>query len=74
VWISNGEYLCPGTKSSKSYEGFLIEQSVTWTCSPHRNQTKHSESRNGRKINNEMHRKLSSVIKEWFKGELEEWM
>jgi len=74
VWISNGEYLCPGTKSSRSYEGFLIEQSVTWTCSSHRNLTKHAKSRNGRKINKEMHRKLSIVIKEWFNGELEERM
>ena len=74
MWKSNGEYLCPGTKGSRIYEGFLIEQSVTWICSSHRNLTKHSKSRNSRKINKETHRKLSSIIKEWFEGELEERM
>lgn len=74
MWIANGEYLCPGTKSSRSYEGFLIEQSIMWTCSSRRCLTKHSKSRNGRKINKEMRIKLSSAIKEWFKGELEERM
>jgi hypothetical protein len=42
VWISNGEYLCPGTKSSKSYKDFLIEQLFPLTRSSHRNVSKHA--------------------------------
>lgn len=72
--ISNGEYLCPGTKISRSYESFLIDQSVSWTGGTHRNLTKHAKSRNSKKINNEMQVKLSIVIKERFKRELDERM